>query len=67
MQDRHGGDLAESVMLSPAFPTSWVMENLRDKFTLFQTQTLLHLISEILLRNSRRLQYTQCKSRRIVQ
>ncbi len=44
MQDRHGGDLAESVMLSPAFQTSWVMENLHDKLTLFQTQTLLHLI-----------------------
>ncbi len=44
MQDRHGRDLAESVMLSPAFQTSWVMENLHDKSTLFQTQTLLHLI-----------------------
>ncbi|CAD7960749.1 unnamed protein product [Amoebophrya sp. A120] len=32
-------------MLSPAFQTSWVMENLHDKSTLFQTQqTFLHLI-----------------------
>ncbi len=45
MQDRHGRDLAESVMLSPAFQTPWVMENLHDKSTLFQTQTFLHLIS----------------------
>ncbi len=44
MQDRHGRDLAASVMLSPAFQTSWVMEKLHDKFTLFQTQTFLHLI-----------------------
>ncbi len=45
MQDRHGRDLAESVMLSPGFQTSWVMENLHDKFTLFQTHSLLHLIN----------------------
>ncbi len=44
MEDRHGGDLAESVMLSPAFQTLRVMENLHDKSTLFQTQTFLHLI-----------------------
>ncbi len=44
MQDRHGRDLADSVMLGPAFQTSWVMKNLHDKFTLFQTQTCLHLI-----------------------
>ncbi len=45
MQDRHGKDLGESVMLSPAFQTSWVRENLHDKFTLFlQTQTFLHFI-----------------------
>ncbi len=44
MQNRRGRDLAESVMLSPAFRTSWVMENLHDKSTLFQTQTFLHLI-----------------------
>ncbi len=45
MQDRHDRDLTESVMLGPTFQTSWVMENLRDKFALLQTQTLfLHLI-----------------------
>ncbi len=44
MQGRHGRDLAESFMLSPAFQTSWLMENLHDKSTLFQTQTFLHLI-----------------------
>ncbi len=36
MQDRHGRDLAESVMLSPALQISWVMENLHDKLTLFR-------------------------------
>ncbi len=45
MQDRHGRDLTDSVMLGPAFQTSGVMENLHDKFTLLQTQTYLHLIS----------------------
>ncbi len=44
MQNRHGRDLAESVMLSPAFQASWVMEILHDKSTLFQTQTFLRLI-----------------------
>ncbi len=55
MQDRHGSgrDLAEFVMLSPAFQTLWVMENLHDKFTLFQTQTLLHLIQREQERNNR--------------
>ncbi len=46
MLDGHGTDhLTESVMLGSAFQTSWAMKNLHDKFTLFQTQTLLHLIS----------------------
>ncbi len=44
MQDRHGRDLTSSVVLGPACQTSWVMENLRDKFTPFQTQTFLRLI-----------------------
>ncbi len=45
MQDRHERDLTDSAMLGPAFQTSRVMENLHDKFTLFQTQTFLHLIT----------------------
>ncbi len=32
MQDRHSRDLTDSVMLGPASQTSWVMENLHDKF-----------------------------------
>ncbi len=44
MQDRHERDLSDSAMLGPAFQTSRVMENLHDKFTLFQTQTFLHFI-----------------------
>ncbi len=44
MQNRHGRDLAESVMLSPALQTSWVMENLHDKSTFFQTQTYVQCI-----------------------
>ncbi len=44
MQDRHDRDLAESVMLDPAFQTSRGMEILHAKFGSFQTQTLLHLI-----------------------
>ncbi|CAD7950519.1 unnamed protein product [Amoebophrya sp. A120] len=31
MQDRHGRDLKESVMLGLAFQTSWVLENLHHK------------------------------------
>ncbi len=31
MQDRHDRTLTESVMLSPTYQTSWVMENLHDK------------------------------------
>ncbi len=31
MQDRHERDRTESVMLGPAFQTSWVMEKLHDK------------------------------------
>ncbi len=31
MQDRHERDRTESVMLDPAFQTSWVMEKLHDK------------------------------------
>ncbi len=47
MQERHDRDLRESVMLGLASQTSWVMEKLRDKFTLFQTQTFLQLIMRI--------------------
>ncbi len=31
MQDRHEKDRTESVMVGPAFQTSWVMEKLHDK------------------------------------
>ncbi len=46
MQDRHEDrdHFAETVMLGPALQTSWGFENVHDKFALFQTQTLLHLI-----------------------
>ncbi len=50
MLDRHDRDLTESVMLGSAFQTSWVMKNLHDKSTLFQTQTYLHLICEAAFR-----------------
>ncbi len=59
MQDRHDRDFAESVMLGPAFPTSWGMENMHDKSAFFQTQTFLHLIlhkrRRIERRNARRV------------
>ncbi len=51
MQDRHDRDLKEFVMLGPAFQTSWVMEDQHDKFTFFQTQTLLRLIRKVLQRS----------------
>ncbi len=31
MQDRHERDRTESIMLGPAFQTSWVIEKLHDK------------------------------------
>ncbi len=55
MQDRHGRELTESVMLGAAFQTSWVMKNLHDKFTLFQTQTFLQLIRQIVLHSDLRV------------